>query len=77
MLQSTLRPTNQEVLPNCLKAVDVATILGISRARAYSLIKSRGFPRITIGKRVIIPKAAFIDWMTKNTVIDTVEQVVG
>ena len=46
---------------------EIAHELNISRANAYKLSKSAGFPRICIGKRIIIPKEAFFKWMNENT----------
>lgn len=53
-------------LPLALKADDIADILGISRARAYLLVKSENFPIIKIGRRYIIPRDKFIVWMDIN-----------
>lgn len=50
-------------LPECLMATDVAGYLGIAKAKAYELCKSEGFPKITIGKRIIVPKSAFANWI--------------
>lgn len=41
----------------------VATVLGISRAGAYELVRTAGFPSLTIGSRIIIPKEEFIAWI--------------
>jgi predicted DNA-binding transcriptional regulator AlpA len=48
--------TSNEQLPVSLSAPDVAQVLGISRAGAYNLLRSKGFPTIHIGKRMIVPK---------------------
>lgn len=50
-------------LPVTLCAEDVATVLGISRAGAYTLLRSEGFPTIRIGKRMIVRKDRFLEWM--------------
>ena len=52
-----------EELPISLNAEDVADVLGISRAGAYVLLRSEGFPTIRIGKRMIVPKEKFVGWM--------------
>mgnify|MGYP002734789830 CR=1 FL=1 len=49
-------------LPLTLNALDVAEVLGISRAAAYELVRSKGFPHMNIGKRILIPKDAFLEW---------------
>lgn len=50
-----------------LSVEDVANVLGVSRATAYNLANSKGFPILRIGKRMVVPKAAFIKWIEKNT----------
>lgn len=54
-------------LPLSLSAGDVAAALGISRAGAYTLIKSKGFPHIQIGGRYVVPKIKFLAWMDENS----------
>ena len=55
--------TSYDQLPLALCADDVAAVLGISRANAYTLMHSKDFPTITIGKRMIVPRDKFIEWM--------------
>ena len=59
--------TSYDQLPLALCADDVAAVLGISRANAYTLMHSKDFPTITIGKRMIVPKDKFIKWIDDNT----------
>ena len=54
-------------LPMALNAKQVAAVLGISRAGAYNLMRSEGFPTLFIGKRMVVPKDRFIQWIEKNT----------
>lgn len=56
-----------EDLPATLNAEDVALYLGLSRAGAYNLINSSDFPTLRIGKRLIVPKQAFIRWVEEKT----------
>lgn len=55
--------TSYDQLPLSLCANDVAAVLGISRANAYTLMRAKGFPTIFIGKRMIVPRDKFIEWM--------------
>lgn len=55
-------------LPITLTGEDVAAVLNISRAGAYNLMKSEGFPRIRVGKRVMTPRNNFLVWMERNTI---------
>lgn len=58
--------TNYNELPLMLSVPEVAKVLGISRAGAYELVKSEGFPSLTIGSRILVPKEKFIGWIEKN-----------
>lgn len=55
--------TSYDELPLMLSAPDVAAVLGISRAGAYELVRSRGFPTLKIGSRIVIPKEKFLAWI--------------
>lgn len=59
--------TNYNDLPLMLSAPDVASVLGISRAGAYELVRSDGFPSLRIGSRIVVPKENFIDWINAST----------
>lgn len=61
--------TNEKDLPLCLKVSDVAAVIGIGDIKAYQLVKSEGFPRIQLGKRIVIPKDAFLNWLHNQTQI--------
>lgn len=50
-----------------LSVPDIAAILGISRAGAYELARSHGFPALRIGSRIVVPKDRFIEWINTNT----------
>ena len=55
--------TSIDQLPITLSAEQVAQVLGISRANAYNLMRSKGFPTLKIGKRMIVPKDKLIAWI--------------
>ena len=54
-------------LPLMLSAPEVAEVLGISRAGAYDLVRSAGFPHLKLGNRILVPKDKFIQWIDDNT----------
>ena len=58
--------TSLEQLPITLKAEEVAQVLGISRANAYTLMHSVGFPTLIIGKRMVVPKDKLLAWMDEQ-----------
>ena len=55
-----------EQLPLALNADDIAQVLGISRAHAYELMRSEGFPTLRIGQRMTVPKVKLIEWMNQQ-----------
>ena len=57
---------NFDELPAMLTATELAGALGISRAGAYDLIHSRGFPTLRIGKRLMAPKDKMRLWVDHN-----------
>ena len=52
-----------EDLPLMLSVPDLASVLGISRAGAYELVKEKGFPSLTVGYRILIPRDKLIAWI--------------
>lgn len=55
--------TNYDQLPLALSADEVAQVLGISRAGAYTLMHSKGFPVLQVGKRLVVPKDRLLSWI--------------
>ena len=58
---------SNDQLPCMLNADKIAKYLEISRAGAYELMHSEGFPLIRIGKRMIVPKDKFLEWVDNQT----------
>lgn len=54
-------------LPLMLSVPEVAAVLGISRAGAYELAHSEGFPSLTIGSRIVVPKDKLIAWIDEKS----------
>ena len=52
-----------EELPLMMNMTDVAAALGISRAGAYKLAHNADFPAFQIGKRIVVSREKFIDWL--------------
>ena len=53
-------------LPLMLSVPEVAIVLGISRAAAYELARSKDFPSLRIGTRIVVPKDKFINWINRR-----------
>lgn len=58
--------TSIEQLPLTLNARQLAIALGISRAHAYNLLHSKGFPTVTIGRRLVVTKGKLLEWLEKQ-----------
>lgn len=46
-----------------LSANDLLEIFPISRSGIYDLLREPGFPCIHLGRRIIVPRDAMIDWL--------------
>jgi excisionase family DNA binding protein len=46
---------------------DLIELLGVGRVTAYQLVKRKDFPKIHIGKRILIPKAGLMKWMQEQS----------
>ncbi len=62
--------TSYDALPVMLTAPEVGEVLGISRAAAYELVRSQGFPRLKIGSRMLIPKDKFLIWIDEQMEVE-------
>ena len=61
-----MKYVNYEQLPLMLNAEDIKDVMNISRAGAYQLMHREGFPTITIGKRMVVPRDKFLEWLEAN-----------
>ncbi len=52
-----------EELPPVLNADEVSLFLGISRSQAYELTRRIDFPAFKVGKRILIPREKFLEWI--------------
>ncbi len=55
--------TTLDEMPLIMTVLDVGRIMGISKVKAYELVKTDGFPIIKVGRRITIPKPAFERWL--------------
>ena len=53
--------------PLFLNAATVAKVLGIAPSSSYELMHEKDFPALRIGKRIVVPKEAFIQWVEQHT----------
>ena len=62
---------SKEELPMFLTVMDVANLLGISRASAYELVREDNFPKLKIVQgRTIIPRDRLLEWLDEKTHYD-------
>ena len=57
-------------LPLTLTAPEVGEVLGISSASAYELVRSKGFPHMKIGSRILVPRDKFLAWIDQQTEVE-------
>lgn len=53
-------------LPPMLQAKHVRLALGLSTGKVYQIMKSDGFPTQRFGKRIMVLKSDFLDWLEQN-----------
>ena len=69
MKQSIYKDKNE--MPMFLTVMDVANLLGISRASAYELVREDNFPKLKIVQgRTIIPRDRLLEWLDDQTRYD-------
>ena len=61
---------NYSELPLTLSVPEVAAVLGISRAGAYELVHSASFPKVKIGKRIVVPRDKLIAWIDAQVEVE-------
>lgn len=66
----TTKFKNYDDLPLTLTAPEVGEVLGISRAAAYELVRSKGFPSMRIGTRILVPKDKLIAWINEQVEVN-------
>ena len=55
---------SMEDVPMFMTVMDVATLLGVSRASAYELVKEKGVPKLNVVHgRIIVPRDRFFEWL--------------
>ena len=60
------RLKSYDELPLVLDVADIQQVMGISRASAYELVHSPGFPSFRSGRLIKVSKRAFFDWMAQS-----------
>ena len=64
---------SRDEMPMFLTVMDVANLLGISRASAYELVREDKFPKLRIVQgRTIIPRDRLLEWLDEQTRYDRI-----
>lgn len=50
-----------------MNVADLQKALGIGRAQAYELVNRADFPTIRLGRKILIPRDAFMRWLERQT----------
>ena len=50
-----------------LTVEELKEAMGCGRRQAYDLVNRSDFPKIRLGKRILIPRAAFMRWLEAQT----------
>jgi len=65
MKQSSYK--SYEEIPLFLNANDISKVIGIAPSSAYELMHEKDFPSIRIGKRLVVQRDKFIDWVDRHS----------
>ena len=63
-MTSTIKSFDE--LPIMLQASHVKQVLGLSTGKAYQVMHSEGFPTQHFGKRMMVLKSDFMEWLEQN-----------
>ena len=62
-MKEKMKWNDYDSLPLILDVTDIQHIMGISRASAYELVHTPGFPAVRSGRLIKISKKAFFNWL--------------
>lgn len=55
----------------CYDMKALQEVMPIGKSNLYNMVHSEGFPKIVIGRRILVPKKAFEEWLEKTAVQNT------
>ena len=59
---------SKDELPMFLSVMDMISLLGISRSKAYELAAEEDFPKLKlVPGRIIIPRDRLLEWLDERT----------
>ena len=57
---------HKEEIPFMMTVQELSNVMRINKTKAYQLVKIEGFPSVTLGKRILIPRENFLHWIQNN-----------
>lgn len=60
-------PTNIPQNRQVMSVPEAAAQLGISQSKMYEIVRIEGFPCIRIGRRILVNRAKFSEWIDEMT----------
>ncbi len=55
---------DRDEIPFIMTVPELAKVMRINVTKAYQLVKIDGFPYIRMGKKILVPKEAFLRWQS-------------
>ena len=65
-MKEKMKWNDYDALPLILDVTDIQHIMRISRASAYELVHTPGFPAVRSGRLIKVSKRAFFDWLDNS-----------
>lgn len=73
-MKEKMKWNDYDSLPLILDVTDIQHIMGISRASAYELVHTPGFPAVRSGRLIKISKKAFFNWLDSGSSLNENEK---
>ena len=54
----------------CYDMKTLQEVIPIGKNNLYNLVHSEGFPRINVGKKILVPKKALEEWLDKTAYLE-------
>ncbi len=54
----------------CYDIKTLQEVIPIGKNNLYNLVHSEGFPKIVVGRRIIVPKKALNEWLERTAFLE-------
>ncbi|WP_066639194.1 helix-turn-helix domain-containing protein [Desulfolucanica intricata] len=58
-------------LPMIMTVELTAQVLGLNKGTVYEMIRQKRIPAVKVGRRLLVPRDALLDWITKEAMDNT------